>query len=78
MLYAHIDVQMKGSKNMTRDEIINARIEKRIQAMEDWLEAYYAKRDDEIEEKLKVIQDLRAEEEERQKRKIKIIGRCIT
>lgn len=78
MLYAHIDVQMKGSKNMTRDEIINARIEKRIQAMEDWLEAYYAKRDDEIEEKLKVIQDLRAEEEERQNRKIKIIGRCIT
>lgn len=73
MLYAHIDVQMKGSKNMTRDEIINARIEKRMQAMEDWLEAYYAKRDDEIEEKLKVIQDLRAEEEERQKRmKVKI------
>lgn len=73
MLYAHIDVQMKGSKNMTRDEIINARIEKRMQAMEDWLEAYYANRDDEIEEKLKVIQDLRAEEEERQKRmKVKI------
>lgn len=71
MLYAHIDVQMKGSKNMTRDEINAARIEKRMQAMEDWLEAYYEKRDDEIEEKLKVIQDLRAEEEKRQKRKIK-------
>lgn len=64
---------MKGSKNMTRDEIIAARIEKRMQAMEDWLEAYYETRDDEIEEKLKVIQDLRSEEEERQKRsKIKI------
>lgn len=58
---------------MTRDEIIAARIEKRMQAMEDWLEAYYETRDDEIEEKLKVIQDLRSEEEERQKRsKIKI------
>lgn len=59
---------MKGSKNMTRDEIIAARIEKRMQAMEDWLEAYYENRNTEIEEKLKVIQDLRAEEEERQKR----------
>lgn len=60
---------------MTRDEIIAVRIEKRMQAMEDWLEAYYEKRDDEIEKKLKVIQDLRSEEEERQKRskeKIKI------
>ncbi len=61
---------------MTRDEIINERIEKRMQAMEDWLEAYYEQRDNEIEEKLKVIQDLRAEEEERQRRiakeKIKI------
>lgn len=61
---------------MTRDEIIAARIEKIMQAMEDWLEAYYENRDNEIEEKLKVIQDLRAEEEERQRRiakeKIKI------
>lgn len=61
---------------MTRDEIIAARIEKRMQAMEDWLEAYYENRDNEIEGKLKVIQDLRAEEEERQrqiaKEKIKI------
>lgn len=61
---------------MTRDEIIAARIEKRMQAMEDWLEAYYENRDNEIEAKLKVIQDLRAEEEERQRRiakeKIKI------
>ena len=61
---------------MTRDEIIAARIEKRMQAMEDWLEAYYENRDNEIEEKLKVIQDLRAEEEDRQRRiakeKIKI------
>lgn len=63
---------------MTRDEINATRIEKRMQAMEDWLKAYYEKRYDEIEEKLKVIQDLRAEEEERQKRKIKIIGRRIT
>ena len=67
---------MKGCFNMTRDEIIAARIEKRMQAMEDWLEAYYEQRDNEIEAKLKVIQDLRAEEEERQRRiakeKIKI------